>query len=69
MIGGDGMTETRPFVPWDLMRDFMIAVFEKEGVPHEDAEVCTEVLLESDRRGIDSTGLNLFTSIVLTQVS
>ena len=56
MIGGDGMTETRPFVPWDLMRDFMIAVFEKEGVPHEDAEVCTEVLLESDRRGIESHG-------------
>lgn len=68
MIGGDGMTETRPFVPWDLMRDFMIAVFEKEGVPHEDAEVCTEVLLESDRRGIESHGCNRFKSIYLDRI-
>jgi LDH2 family malate/lactate/ureidoglycolate dehydrogenase len=44
------MTETRPFVSWEMMKDFMVAVFEKEGVPSEDAAVCAEVLLESDRR-------------------
>lgn len=62
------MQETRPFVPWDLMRDFMTAVFEKEGVPHGDAAVCAEVLLESDRRGIESHGCNRFKPIYIDRI-
>ncbi len=27
--------ETRPYVPWELMNDFMIDVFKKYGVPEE----------------------------------
>ena len=46
------MTETRPYVSWELMGDFMTAVFVKLGVPKEDAAVCADVLMESDRRGI-----------------
>ena len=48
------MEETRPFVSWDLVHDFMVDVFVKYGVPEEDARICTDVLLESDRRGIES---------------
>ena len=44
--------ETRPFISWQLADDFMTAVFEKMGVPTEDARLCADVLLESDRRGI-----------------
>ena len=44
--------ETRPFIPWQLADDFMTAVFEKVGVPEADARLCSDVLLESDRRGI-----------------
>ena len=38
--------ETRPFISWQLADDFMTAVFEKMGVPTEDARLCADVLLE-----------------------
>ena len=62
------MQETRPFVPWELMHDFMVAVFEKEGVPAQDAQMCAEVLLESDRRGIESHGCNRFKPIYIDRI-
>ncbi|NLZ56476.1 MAG: Ldh family oxidoreductase [Clostridiaceae bacterium] len=52
--------ETRPYVPWDLIADFMVDVFKAYGVPEEDARICVDVLLESDRRGIESHGCNRF---------
>ena len=36
------MEETRPFVSWDLVHDFMVDVFVKYGVPEEDARICTD---------------------------
>ncbi|MCL1941465.1 MAG: Ldh family oxidoreductase, partial [Synergistaceae bacterium] len=47
-----------PNVPWELMEKFVFDVFCGCGVPPEDAAVCTDVVLESDRRGIESHGLN-----------
>ena len=61
-------TETRPFVPWDLMNAFMVDVFAKYGVPEEDARICADVLLESDRRGIESHGCNRFKPIYLDRI-
>ena len=46
--------ETRPYVQWELINDFMVDVFKAYGVPEEDAKICADVLLESDRRGIES---------------
>lgn len=60
--------ETRPYVPWELMNDFMIDVFEAYGVPREDAAICADVLLESDRRGIESHGCNRFKPIYLDRI-
>ena len=60
--------ETRPYVGWDLMNAFMIDVFEAYGVPHEDAVICADVLLESDRRGIESHGCNRFKPIYLDRI-
>lgn len=60
--------ETRPFVPWDLMRDFMTDAFVGYGVPRDDARICTEVLLEADRRGIESHGCNRFKPIYLDRI-
>ncbi len=60
--------ETRPYVPWKLMHDFMTAAFIAYGVPAEDAEICTDVLLESDRRGIESHGVNRFKPIYLDRI-
>ncbi len=60
--------ETRPYVKWDLMNRFMIDVFKAYGVPEEDAEICADVLLESDRRGIESHGCNRFKPIYLDRI-
>ena len=60
--------ETRPFISWQLADDFMTAVFEKMGVPTEDARLCSDVLLESDRRGIESHGCNRFKPIYIDRI-
>lgn len=62
------MEETRPFVPWNLMNDFLIDAFCGYGVPREDAKICADVLLESDRRGIESHGCNRFKPIYLDRI-
>ncbi len=60
--------ETRPYVSWQLMNDFMIDVFKAYGVPEADAAICADVLLESDRRGIESHGCNRFKPIYLDRI-
>ena len=62
------ITETRPFVPWELMNSFMIDAFKGYGVPEEDAKICADVLLESDRRGIESHGCNRFKPIYIDRI-
>ena len=64
----DFSNETRPYVPFDLLNDFMIEVFKKVGVPAEDAAVCADVLLESDRRGVESHGCNRFKPIYIDRI-
>ena len=58
----------RPYVSWDLMTDFMVDAFKGFGVPEEDAKICTDVLLEADRRGIESHGCNRFKPIYLDRI-
>ncbi len=60
--------ETRPYVQWNLINDFMVDVFKAYGVPEEDARICADVLLESDRRGIESHGCNRFKPIYLDRI-
>ena len=60
--------ENRPYVAWDLVSSFMVDVFKAYGVPEEDAKICTDVLLESDRRGIESHGCNRFKPIYLDRI-
>jgi LDH2 family malate/lactate/ureidoglycolate dehydrogenase len=56
------------FVEWDLMRRFVHDVFAGYGIPEDDARICTDVLLESDRRGIESHGVNRFKPIYLDRI-
>ena len=60
--------ETRPFISWQLADDFMTAVFEKMGVPTEDARLCADVLQESDRRGIESHGCKRFKAFYIDRI-
>ena len=60
--------ETRTYVSWKLMEDFMTSAFIALGVPESEASLCTDVLLESDRRGIESHGCNRFKPIYVDRI-
>ncbi|MGD9678692.1 MAG: Ldh family oxidoreductase [Vulcanibacillus sp.] len=60
--------ENRSYVSWDLIGDFMKCAFIKVGVPEKDAEICADILMESDRRGIESHGCNRFKSIYIDRI-
>ena len=46
------------WVSFDTMEEFMVNVFKGLGVAEEEAEVCADVLITADKRGIDSHGIN-----------
>ena len=54
---------------WKTATDFVTDAFVGTGVPREDAEICTDVLLESDRRGIESHGCNRFKPIYIDRIN
>ena len=60
--------ETRPYVDWETIGSFIVDAFVAYGVPREDAEICADVLMESDRRGIESHGVNRFKPIYLDRI-
>ena len=63
------MSDERPYVSWELIGDFMRQAFEKLGVPADDAAICADVLMESDRRGIESHGVNRFKPIYVDRIN
>lgn len=55
-------------VGWKLLHDFMVDAFNGVGVPREDCETVVDVILESDRRGIESHGCNRFKPIYIDRI-
>jgi len=59
------------WISFEQLEAFMMDVFRSIGVPEEDARICADVLIMSDRRGIDSHGVGRLKSIyydrILTQ--
>ena len=51
------------------MEAFMTQAFEAIGVPAEDAKICAAVLIESDKRGIDSHGVGRFKPIYIDRIN
>jgi len=47
-------------VDWETIENFVTDAFIKLGVPDGEAKIAADVLLESDRRGIESHGVNRF---------
>ena len=45
------------WIDFDSLENFMVDVFKGIGVPEEDARICADVLITSDKRGIDSHGI------------
>lgn len=60
--------DTRPYISWELIGSFMTDAFVAAGVPREDASLCADVLMESDRRGIESHGCNRFKPIYIDRI-
>jgi L-2-hydroxycarboxylate dehydrogenase (NAD+) len=48
---------TTCYIPVETLRSFMKDVLQAVGVPPEDAETCTDVIIASDMRGIESHGI------------
>jgi len=62
------MKENIAWLDFDFVKNFMQDVFIKIGVPKEDAEICADVLIESDKRGIDSHGINRMKPIYFDRI-
>lgn len=54
------MSEKIQWVAFDTMEQFMVDAFKAVGMPEEDAKICADVLITSDKRGIDSHGVGRF---------
>ncbi|MBQ2719382.1 MAG: Ldh family oxidoreductase, partial [Clostridia bacterium] len=53
---------------WKTAAEFIEDAFVGAGVPREDARISTDVLLESDRRGIESHGCNRFKPVYIDRI-
>ena len=62
------MEVKKTVVDWNTLINFITDAFVGYGVPREDAKICTDVLLESDRRGIESHGVNRFKPIYIDRI-
>jgi LDH2 family malate/lactate/ureidoglycolate dehydrogenase len=61
-------TKTITRIPFDTMEKFMVDVFICAGVPEEDAKICADVLITSDKRGIDSHGIGRLKPIYIDRI-
>ena len=56
------------FSPFEELREFMKLTFIAAGVPEKDAAICADVLIEADKRGIDSHGVARLKPIYLDRI-
>jgi len=62
------MTNNTVYAKSDELREFMRIAFISVGVPDDDAAICADVLIESDKRGIDSHGVGRFKPFYIDRV-
>ncbi len=68
MEKGEIIMAKTSIVDWKTITNFVVDAFVGYGIPREDAEICADVLLESDKRGIESHGVNRFKPIYLDRI-
>jgi L-2-hydroxycarboxylate dehydrogenase (NAD+) len=56
------------FIAFSVIEKFMLEVLFKAGIPHEDAKIVTDVLLQADKLGFDSHGVNRLKPIYLDRI-
>lgn len=57
------------YLPFNVAEKFMKDAFAAIGVPKNEAEICADVLIESDKRGIFSHGVNRFKPIYIDRIN
>ncbi len=55
-------------VNFDTLEAYIKKVFCAVGVPDEDAKICADILIESDKRGIDSHGIGRLKPIYIDRI-
>jgi L-2-hydroxycarboxylate dehydrogenase (NAD+) len=55
-------------IPFEVLESFMVNVMVKAGIPEEDARIVGDVLLQADKFGFDTHGVNRFKSIYLDRI-
>jgi len=58
----------KKYIPFDVIEKFSVEVMVKAGIPREDAKIVGDVLLQADKFGIDSHGVNRLKSIYLDRI-
>jgi L-2-hydroxycarboxylate dehydrogenase (NAD+) len=58
----------KKFIPFEVLDKFMVRVMVKAGIPNEDAKIVSDVLLQADKLGFDSHGVNRFKPIYLDRI-
>jgi len=56
------------YADFEEMHEFMRLAFISVGVPEDDSAICADVLIESDKRGIDSHGVGRLKPIYLDRI-
>ena len=55
-------------IPFDVLEKFMVSVMVKAGIPEEDARIVSDTLIQADKLGFDSHGVNRLKSIYLDRI-
>lgn len=56
------------YLSFDELESYMVKIFIAAGVPESDAKICADVLIESDKRGIDSHGIGRLKPIYIDRI-
>jgi L-2-hydroxycarboxylate dehydrogenase (NAD+) len=56
------------FIPFTVVENFINRIMVKAGIPEEDAKIIGDVLLQADKFGIDSHGVNRLKNIYLDRI-
>ena len=59
---------TTKSIPFDIIEKFMVAVMGKAGIPEADARIVSDVLIQADKLGFDSHGVNRLKPIYLDRI-
>lgn len=53
---------------FESLISFTTKAFMAAGIPEDDAKICSDILIESDKRGIESHGVNRFKAIYMDRI-